>query len=62
MNDDPQSPVSPYSSAATPRSGRGESPVGEFEPFENEAEILGEMTADEDESEGEDLFGGDMER
>lgn len=48
---------------ATPRSARDASPVGDFEPFENEAELLGEIeTADEDESEGEDLFGGDMER
>jgi DNA replication licensing factor MCM2 len=57
-----------YDSVATPRSNRELSPDGDLEPFENEvgaevaAEILeGIETADE-ESEGEDLFGGDMER
>lgn len=61
--DDSPAPPTPYSSIATPRSAREGSPVGDFEPFENEAEILGEIgTADEDESEGEDLFGGNMER
>lgn len=61
--EDSPAPLTPYSSVATPRSVREGSPVGDFEPFENEAEILGEIeTADEDESEGEDLFGGNMER
>ncbi|XP_070506279.1 DNA replication licensing factor Mcm2 [Chironomus tepperi] len=61
-NDDVASPATNYESVATPRSNREHSPVGDFEPFENEAELLGDLTADEDESEGEDLFGGDMER
>lgn len=47
---------------STPHSVREGSPVGEFEPFENEAEILGEIDTADEESEGEDLFGGDMER
>lgn len=54
--------MSPYSSAATPRAAREGSPVGDFEPFENEAEILGEIETADEESDGEDLFGGDMER
>lgn len=38
------------------------SPVGDFEPFEDEAEILGDMTThDIDEGEGEELFGDNME-
>ncbi|KXJ80931.1 hypothetical protein RP20_CCG022735 [Aedes albopictus] len=41
------------------------SPVGEFEPFENEEEILGDMTIREDnydeDEEGEDLFGDNVE-
>lgn len=49
-------------SVVSPRSGREGSPVGDFEPFENEAEILGEIETDDEESEGEDLFGGNMER
>lgn len=57
------SPATPYGeSVATPRSNREPSPVGDFEPFENEAEILGEIETADEESEGEDLFGGDMER
>lgn len=57
-------PSTPQESVATPRSVRDASPVGEYEPFEDEGDILGEndLTADEDESEGEDLFGGNMER
>lgn len=55
-------PATPYESVATPRSNREASPVGDFEPFENEAELLGEIETDAEESEGEDLFGGDMER
>lgn len=42
------------------------SPVGEFEPFENEEEILGDMTIREDnydeDEEGEDLFGDNVEK
>lgn len=34
----------------------------DFEPFENEAELLGEIETADEESDGEDLFGGDMER
>lgn len=49
-------------SVATPRSTRDGSPVGDFEPFENEAELLGEIETADEESEGEDLFGGNMER
>lgn len=38
------------------------SPVGDFEPFENEDEILGDTTIrDEEEEEGEELFGENME-
>lgn len=37
------------------------SPVGDFEPFEDEAEILGENSIVE-EDEGEELFGDNMER
>lgn len=42
------------------------SPVGDFEPFENEEEILGDMTIREDnydeDEEGEELFGDNMEK
>jgi hypothetical protein len=54
--------LTPYDSVATPRSAREGSPVGDFEPFENEAELLGEIETADEESDGEDLFGGDMER
>lgn len=38
------------------------SPVGDFEPFENEDEILGDQTVrNEDEEDGEELFGDNME-
>lgn len=39
------------------------SPVEDFEPFENEDEILGDTTLhqDEDEEDGEELFGDNME-
>ncbi|EDV90520.1 DNA replication licensing factor Mcm2 [Drosophila grimshawi] len=38
------------------------SPVGDFEPFENEDEILGDQTVrDEEEEDGEELFGDNME-
>lgn len=37
------------------------SPVQDFEPFEDEAELLGDLTADEDEGDGEELFGDNME-
>lgn len=52
---------SPPATPATPRSNREPSPVGDFEPFENEAELLEEDEV-EAESEGEDLFGDAMER
>lgn len=42
------------------------SPVGDFEPFENEEEILGDMTIREDnydeDEDGEELFGDNMEK
>lgn len=39
------------------------SPVHDFEPFEDEAELLGDMSqADEIEEEGEELFGDNMEK
>lgn len=39
------------------------SPVGDFEPFEEEAEILGDVTIrDEEEDNGDDLFGDNMEK
>jgi hypothetical protein len=59
---DSPAPLTPYSPAATPRSGREGSPVGDFEPFENEAEILNEIETADEESDGEDLFGDAMER
>lgn len=39
------------------------SPVEDFEPFENEDEILGDTTVrqDDEEDEGEELFGDNME-
>lgn len=38
------------------------SPVGDFEPFENEDEILGDQTVrDEEDEDGEELFGDNME-
>lgn len=39
------------------------SPVEDFEPFENEDEILGDTTMrpDEEEEDGEELFGDNME-
>lgn len=57
MEDSP-APSTPYDAAATPRSNREPSPVGDFE---NEAELLEEDEI-EAESEGEDLFGDAMER
>lgn len=41
------------------------SPVEDFEPFEHEDEILGDTTAGEihdEEDEGEELFGDNMEK
>lgn len=43
------------------------SPVEDFEPFENEDEILGDTTVrnddyDEEEEDGEELFGDNMEK
>lgn len=52
-------PFSPVNSPAPARPGV-ESPIRDFEPFEDEAEILGNLTADE--SDGEELFGDNMER
>lgn len=39
------------------------SPVADYEPFENEEEILGDTTVrnDEEEEDGEELFGDNME-
>jgi len=39
------------------------SPVGDFEPFENEDEILGDQTVrdEAEEEDGEELFGDNME-
>lgn len=46
----------------TNSTSREGSPVQDFEPFEDEAEILGELTMHEDEEEdGEELFGDNME-
>ncbi|CRK87607.1 CLUMA_CG001403, isoform A [Clunio marinus] len=63
-NIDSPAPSTPYDSNSiiSPRSNREASPVGDFEPFENEAEILGEIETADEESDGEDLFGGNMER
>ncbi len=39
------------------------SPVEDFEPFDNEDEILGDTTVhDDEEDEGEELFGDNMEK
>lgn len=42
------------------------SPVEDFEPFDHEDEILGDTTAgtihDEEEDDGEELFGDNMEK
>jgi hypothetical protein len=38
------------------------SPVGDFEQFEDDAEILGENTIYDDEEDGEELFGDNMEK
>lgn len=62
----------PFSVAATsPDQGQGRrpqpdpttsSPGRDLPPFEDESELLGEARGDEEEEEGEELFGDDMER
>ncbi|KXJ73497.1 DNA replication licensing factor Mcm2 [Aedes albopictus] len=67
MSDNPSSPPPNTPSDLDRRNLRAAmtSPVGEFEPFENEEEILGDMTIREDnydeDEEGEDLFGDNVE-
>lgn len=53
--------------AASDLRSRMTSPVEDFEPFENEDEILGDTTVrqeqyDEDDEDGEELFGDNMEK
>lgn len=45
----------------TPRSNVS-SPGPDIEPFEDEAALLGDLDADMDEGEGEELFGDNMEK
>lgn len=63
----------PFSVAATsPDQNRGRrpphpdpttsSPGRDLPPFEDESELLGEARGDEEEEDGEELFGDDMER
>ncbi|XP_037949487.1 DNA replication licensing factor Mcm2 [Teleopsis dalmanni] len=58
-------PPTPGSDASERRELRAAmtSPVGDFEPFENEDEILGDQTVhdEEEEEDGEELFGDNME-
>ncbi|EAT41359.1 AAEL007007-PA [Aedes aegypti] len=68
MSDNPSSPPPNTPSDIDRRNMRAAmtSPVGDFEPFENEEEILGDTTVrednyDEDEEDGEELFGDNME-
>ncbi|XP_058821808.1 DNA replication licensing factor Mcm2 [Topomyia yanbarensis] len=67
MSDNPSSPPPNTPSDIDRRNFRSgmTSPVGDFEPFENEEEILGDMTIREDnydeDEDGEDLFGDNME-
>ncbi|XP_058061905.1 DNA replication licensing factor Mcm2 [Anopheles bellator] len=69
MSDAPSSPAPNLPSEMDRRNFRSgmTSPVGDFEPFENEEEILGDTTvrddtlADEEEADGEELFGDNME-
>ncbi|KAL1396314.1 hypothetical protein pipiens_010602 [Culex pipiens pipiens] len=67
MSDNPSSPPPNTPSDIDRRNFRSgmTSPVGDFEPFENEEEILGDMTIREDnydeDEEGEELFGDNME-
>lgn len=60
QSDDASSPVRPV---ATPRSVMT-SPVQDFEPFEDESELLGDISQAEqpEEEEGEELFGDNMEK
>ncbi|EDW24507.1 GL23359 [Drosophila persimilis] len=63
--DNPSSPPPNTPSDAAERRGLRASmtsPVGDFEPFENEDEILGDQTVrHEEEEDGEELFGDNME-
>ncbi|EAA03379.3 AGAP012691-PA, partial [Anopheles gambiae str. PEST] len=68
MSDTPSSPAPNVPSDMDRRNFRSgaTSPVGDFEPFEDEAEILGDTTVrdeiyDEEEADGEELFGDNME-
>lgn len=67
MSDNPSSPPPNTPSDIDRRNFRSgmTSPVGDFEPFENEEEILGDMTIREDnydeDEDGEELFGDNME-
>lgn len=67
MSDTPSSPAPNTPSDVDRRNFRSgmTSPVGDFEPFENEEEILGDMTIREDnydeDEDGEELFGDNME-
>uniref|UniRef100_A0A182PM87 DNA replication licensing factor MCM2 n=1 Tax=Anopheles epiroticus TaxID=199890 RepID=A0A182PM87_9DIPT len=68
MSDTPSSPAPNTPSDMDRRNFRSgaTSPVGDFEPFEDEAEILGDTTVrdeiyDEEEADGEELFGDNME-
>ncbi|XP_055607559.1 DNA replication licensing factor Mcm2 [Uranotaenia lowii] len=67
MSDNPSSPPPNTPSDIDRRNFRSgmTSPVGDFEPFENEEEILGDTTVREDnydeDEEGEELFGDNME-
>lgn len=65
-------PPTPETPPSGNRRGGGESnrgamtsPVGEFEPFDDEEELLGDLTIhhenDEEEDDGEELFGDNME-
>lgn len=67
MSDNPSSPAPNTPSDLDRRNYRSgmTSPVGDFEPFENEDEILGDTTVREDnydeDEDGEELFGDNME-
>ncbi|XP_055541347.1 DNA replication licensing factor Mcm2 [Wyeomyia smithii] len=67
MSDNPSSPPPNTPSDIDRRNFRSgmTSPVGDFEPFENEDEILGDTTIREEnydeDDDGEDLFGDNME-
>lgn len=64
MSDFPTSSPARSTSDAERRGQRSTmtSPVGEYEPFENEEELLGDTTVrNDEEDEGEELFGDNME-